>query len=58
MERLFDDFMGRRVRPWMPERLWPTVGMELAAPAVDVYEEKDDIVIKAELPGMEKEQST
>ena len=55
MERLFDDFMGRRVRPWMPERWWPTIGMELAAPAVDVYEEKDDIVVKAELPGIEKD---
>jgi HSP20 family protein len=27
----------------------------LIAPAVDVYEEKDDIVVKAELPGMTKE---
>jgi HSP20 family protein len=29
--------------------------MELTAPAVDLYEEKDDIVVKAELPGMEKD---
>ena len=28
--------------------------MEIAAPAVDLYEEKGDIVVKAELPGMEK----
>jgi HSP20 family protein len=25
------------------------------APTVDVYEEKDDIVVKAELPGMDKD---
>jgi HSP20 family protein len=29
--------------------------MEFAAPAVDLYEEKDDIVVKAELPGIEKD---
>jgi len=29
--------------------------MELEAPAVDLFEDKNEIVIKAELPGMEKE---
>jgi HSP20 family protein len=29
--------------------------MEITTPAVDLYEEKDDIVVKAELPGMEKD---
>jgi HSP20 family molecular chaperone IbpA len=29
--------------------------MEVTAPAVDLYEEKDDIVVKAELPGMDKD---
>ena len=29
--------------------------MELRAPAVDLFEEKDDIVVKAELPGMDKD---
>lgn len=29
--------------------------MELIAPTVDVYEEKDDIVVKAELPGIDKD---
>ena len=27
----------------------------MRAPTVDVYEEKDDIVVKAELPGMDKD---
>lgn len=52
MERIMGDFFGRR--PWWPERWFRTEGMELTAPVVDLYEEKDDIVVKAELPGIEK----
>jgi HSP20 family protein len=55
MERMFEDLWGRRMRPMWPEGWWPTSGMEVSVPAVDVYEEKDDIVAKAELPGMEKD---
>ncbi len=55
MERVMEDFFGRRMRPWFAER-WPrTAETELTAPAVDLYEEKDEIVVKAELPGMEKD---
>lgn len=46
MDRLFDSFFGR----------WP--GEEYAtlwAPALDVEETKDSIVIRAEVPGMKKE---
>jgi HSP20 family protein len=56
LDRMFEDFLGRRLRPFWPERLWPTARMEITTPAVDLYEEKDDIVIKAELPGLEKDQ--
>ena len=55
MDRMFEDFLGRRLRPFWPERWWPAAGMEITTPAVDLYEEKDDIVVKAELPGMEKD---
>jgi HSP20 family protein len=55
MERMMEDFFGRRTRPWWPERWFRTEEMEVAAPAVDLYEEKDDIVVKAELPGMDKD---
>ena len=55
MERMFEDFLGRRLLPFWPERLWPASPMRIASPAVDLYEEKDDIVVKAELPGMEKD---
>ena len=53
MERIMGDFFGRR--PWWPERWFRTEGMELTAPVVDLFEEKDDIVVKAELPGIEKD---
>jgi len=55
LDRMFEDFLGRRLRSVWPERWWPTTGMEIPTPVVDLYEEKDDIVVKAELPGMEKD---
>lgn len=55
MDRMFEDFLGRRLRPFWPERWWSAAATEITTPAVDLYEEKDDIVVKAELPGMEKD---
>ena len=55
MDRMFEDFLGRRMLPFSPERWWPAAPMKITTPAVDLYEEKDDIVVKAELPGMEKD---
>ena len=49
MDRMMEDFFGRRMRPWPRGE-----SVEFAAPAVDLYEEKDDIVVKAELPGIDK----
>lgn len=48
MNRLFDDFFGRPVtkQEWT-EGVW--------APSVDVSESKDDVIIKAEIPGMSKD---
>lgn len=52
VERI-DDFLGERWSPWWPMLRWPE---ELARmPTVDVYEEGDQIVVKAEVPGMKKE---
>jgi HSP20 family protein len=55
MERMMDSFFDRRMRPWWPERWLRADEMEISAPVVDVFEEKDDIVVKAELPGIEKD---
>lgn len=41
MNRMFDGFFGRSLGP---ERVW--------APAVDMFETKDDLVVRVELPGM------
>ncbi len=49
IDRLFEDFLpvrsGER-RDYYAE-VW--------APAVDIYETKDDVIVKAELPGMKKD---
>jgi HSP20 family protein len=55
MDRMMEDFFGRRMRPWWPERWSRADEMEVKPPIVDVFEEKDDIVVKAELPGIEKD---
>jgi HSP20 family protein len=56
MERMFEDFLGR---PWpglsWPRRLRLWEDLATRGPAIEVYEEKDDVVVKAELPGMRKE---
>lgn len=52
MERMFEDF---RLRPWSGfgwPRWWE---QRFREPVVEVYEEKDDVMVKAELPGMKKE---
>jgi HSP20 family protein len=55
MDRMMEDFFGRNRRPWWPS-LWSRGGLrEIITPALDVYEEKDDIIVKAELPGMTKD---
>jgi HSP20 family protein len=52
---MMEDFFGRRMRPWSPARFFGSNEMELIAPTVDVYEENNDIVVKAELPGIDKD---
>ena len=49
VNRMLEDFIGRRpLAPWWPRAIGATT------PAIDLYEEKDEVVAKAELPGMEK----
>lgn len=58
IERRFEDFFRRPFSvmglPW-----WPGVAMPASreiVPSVDIYEEEGDVVVKAELPGMKKEE--
>ncbi len=51
VNRLFDESVprgGRERREGMPQRAW--------APAVDIFEDKDKIMLKADLPGLSQDQ--
>jgi len=56
VEKRFEDFIRRPFSLAGPA-WWPGLreaGSEIA-PSIDIYEEGDDVVVKAELPGMKKE---
>jgi HSP20 family protein len=55
MDRFFNRFMGRGLGPmWWPRVRWAEeVGMTY--PSVDIFEDKDNVVLKAEIPGVAKE---
>ncbi|MFA6053871.1 MAG: Hsp20/alpha crystallin family protein [Thermodesulfovibrionales bacterium] len=56
MEKRFEDFIRRpfsSMPSWLPRLRMPEV--EEVVPSVDIVKEGDDIVVKAELPGMKKE---
>jgi len=58
VERLFDDFFRRRwPRPFNFE--WPsfagTTGSESVTPRIDVIDREDHLLVRAELPGMTKD---
>jgi HSP20 family protein len=55
-DRLSEDFR-RFTWPslWGSERWWPMRETRLRMPATDVYEENDAVVVKAELPGMSRD---
>lgn len=48
VNRLFDNFFGRPAGVALGERLW--------APAMDMYETKDDLVVSLELPGVKEKE--
>lgn len=56
MERFMDD-MWRRPFPSLfgGDRWLPIRPLSIRMPSIDVYDEKDSVVVKAELPGMKKE---
>ncbi|MEW6117772.1 MAG: Hsp20/alpha crystallin family protein [Nitrospirota bacterium] len=58
MERQFEEFFRRPFSLLSQPTWWPArriFGAEEFAPSVDIYEEDGDVVVKAELPGMKKE---
>lgn len=56
MERMFDEFFKRPFSSLLSRTPWNTVSdLEVSAPNVDVFEEGDNIIVKAEVPGIAKE---
>lgn len=55
MDEMFDEFFRRPLgRPLLSR--FPRIMEEIApSPSVDIFEDKDDIVLKTELPGMTKD---
>ena len=54
MERMLGNFFSGR-HSLFDDRSWPGSSLGIREPSVDLYEEKDHIVVKAELPGMTKD---
>jgi HSP20 family protein len=55
MDRLFDDFgFGRR---WLRPS-WRETGAELWAPEVEVFQKNHELTIRADLPGLKREDVT
>ncbi len=55
MER-FEEMLESRWAPLFPTLRWPEELLAVKVPPVDVYEEAGALVVKAELPGMRKEE--
>jgi HSP20 family protein len=57
MERLFGNFLTGRAHPLFDDRWWPgkSVGSREPDLDMDLYEDQNEIVVKAELPGMTKD---
>jgi HSP20 family protein len=55
-EDWFEDYWSRPFpRLWRPD-FWRLRPINIEAPALDVYEEKDDLIVKAEIPGLTKDE--
>ena len=54
MERWFDDMFSRRwLRPWRWQTRLPE-GLSLSMPKVDVVDRPNEVVVRAEVPGVDK----
>jgi HSP20 family protein len=53
VERFFEDWPFFRWRPWWPLRL--RVGERAWAPALDLFDREDKLIVEAELPGVDKD---
>jgi len=59
LARRFDELLEDFFRgPLWPAFRWPEENLVVATPAIDVYEEDGTVVVKAEMPGMKREDLT
>jgi HSP20 family protein len=55
-DRLAEDFWRRPFPGLLFGERWPPPAISLKMPSLDVFEEKDELVVKADLPGMNKDE--
>jgi HSP20 family protein len=56
IDRLFDEFFTRGwPRPLRFERLFPELAWEAAVPKLDIVDRDDEVLVRAEVPGVNKE---
>ena len=56
IRNLFDDFFDMVQSPTLARRGWPNGDMR--EPAIDLIDSKNELIVKAELPGVKKEDVT
>ncbi|GAB4389678.1 MAG: Hsp20/alpha crystallin family protein [Thermodesulfovibrionales bacterium] len=54
MDRFMERFFGRMEPMWWPRARWPEE-MAAAFPSVDIFEDDANVIVKAEVPGVGKE---
>jgi len=55
-DRMFDEFWRRPFSTvWGREHLWPSHALATQMPYLDVIEDKDTLLVKAEVPGLSKD---
>ncbi len=55
LKRMFGQFLMGRLRPSFDGHQRMPFGFSASAPDIDFYEENNEVVVKAELPGMHKD---
>jgi HSP20 family protein len=55
-ENWFEDFWPRPFPRLWRSNEWRLKPINLEAPALDVYEQKEDLIVKAEIPGLSKDE--
>ena len=59
VDRMFDDFGQRRVPSrWRDSRAWTDAAADSWAPEVEVFQKNNELTVKADLPGLKREEVT